>query len=86
MKHGFNSNNLAFTTPAKETDSFFYFVFYLTAVLAGVVVGALVLIDAESSRLIKLESSRTDTPETAKSIDTCARFRTGSRLVALVYI
>lgn len=58
----------------------------LATVLASAVIGTLVLIDAKSSRLIELEPSGTDTPETAERIDAGARFRTGSGLVALVYV
>lgn len=54
--------------------------------LASAIIGTLVLIDAKSSRLVKLEPSGTDTPETAERIDAGARFWTGSRLVALVYV
>lgn len=54
--------------------------------LASAVIRTLVLIDAESSRLIKLEPSGADTPETAECIDAGARFRTGSGLVTLVYV
>lgn len=53
---------------------------------ASAIVSALVLVDAESARLIDLEAPRTDTPEAAESIDAGARFGTGSRLVALVYV
>lgn len=54
--------------------------------LASGVLGTLVLIDTESSTLIEFESSRTDTSEASKGIDTSTRFGTSSVLLAFIYV
>lgn len=58
----------------------------LTSVFTRCVISALVLIDAISVRLVQLESSRADAPETAQSVDASTRFRTSSVLFTLVYV